>query len=222
MIFQGKFQSLNQLLIIDIMVQECYQWKAKCSIELNFSDVSWKVDGMCELKIMQDFFSSSFRFSFLFLDLKPFFGPTYLNFYDGVHKHIFYGKILLSIETEEINEKLTSMAQQKQDILMPINESDYWNEEIFKINMVLISLDSLNSQQSKMKAYLSCKGDFSNTFDIEAKEYGGKVKLKFVQFEANIRPLLTMLVKLPDHRTKNQMKNLVQMLVDEMVKNYST
>ena len=100
---------------------------------------------------------------------------------------------------------------------MPINESDFWNEEVFKINFVLVSFDSLNSQQSKMKVYLSCDGDFSNTFDIEAKDYGGKVKLKFVQFEANIRPLLTMIVKLPDHRTKNQMKNLVQMLVDEMV-----
>lgn len=101
---------------------------------------------------------------------------------------------------------------------MPLNETDYWNEEIFKVNMILVNLDALNFQQSRMKIYLSCESNFSNTIELETKDYDGKMKVKFVQFNSNVRPLLSMCVKLPDNRIKHQMKNLIRMLVHEMVK----
>lgn len=135
-----------------------------------------------------------------------------------MHKNLFYGKVLLSIETEEIEDKFVSLLQHKQDILMPLNETEYWNDEIFKINMVLVNMDALNlQQQNRMKIYLSCETNFSNTVELETKAYDGKMKVKFVQFNSNDRPLLSLSIKLPDNRIKVQMKNLIRMLVHEMV-----
>jgi hypothetical protein len=150
----------------------------------------------------------------------PSFGPSFLNFYDGPLKNVYFGKLLLSIETEEISDKLVSSPQPKQDILMPVNESDYWVEEIFKINLVLVSLDALDLQQSRFKVYMTCENLSSNTVDFEAKEYDGKLKLKFVQFDSNVRPILSLNIKLPDNRIKYQMRNLIQMLVDKMVRKF--
>lgn len=47
-IFQGKFQSLNQMLVFELLVHECYQWRIKCAVEVNFSAMCWKIDGKCE------------------------------------------------------------------------------------------------------------------------------------------------------------------------------
>lgn len=125
---------------------------------------------------------------------------------------------MVSIETENVDEKVVNTLKQKQDILMPLNENDYWNEEVFKINMILVNMDALNLQQNRMKVYLSCENNFSNSIDLEVNEYEGKMKVKFVQFNSNVRPLMTLSVKLPDNRLKLQVKNLVQMLVQEMVR----
>lgn len=102
---------------------------------------------------------------------------------------------------------------------MPLNETDYWNEEIFKVNMVLVSMDAMSMQQNKMKIYLSCENIFSNTIDVDVQNYDNvKLKLKFVHFSSNVRPLMSLNIKLPDNRLKLQMINLVQMLVEEMVR----
>lgn len=106
----------------------------------------------------------------------------------------------------------------KQDILMTANECDFWDEEIFKVNMILINMDALNFQQNRMKIYLSCECKFSNSIELEAIEYDGKMKMKFVQFNSNVRPLMSLSIKLPDNRLKLQLKNLIKMLVHEMVK----
>lgn len=167
-----------------------------------------------QLKNTTEIHGNIFHF---FTDNKPSFGPTHIHFYEGIHKNIFYGKLLISIETEEIDEKFVSALQQKQDILMPLNESDYWNEEVFKTNMILVNLDALSLQQNRVKVYLSCESNFSNTIELETKEYDTKMKVKFVQFNSGIRPLLSMSLKLPDNRIKHQIENLVRMLVQEMV-----
>jgi hypothetical protein len=204
-------------MVFELLVQESYQWRVKCAVEVNFSDMCWTIDGKCKLRCQNSFEEFENR-SILFLGNKPSFGPAHIYFYEGVHKHLFYGKLLISIETEEIDEKFVSTLQQKQDILMPLNETDYWNDEIFKVNLILVNLDALNLQQSRMKLYLSCENNFSNTIELETKEYEGKMKMKFVQFNSNVRPLLSMSVKLPDNRLKHQMKNLIRMLVHEMVR----
>lgn len=36
-------------MTFELLVQEYYQWKVKCSVEVNFSDLCWKIDGNCEL-----------------------------------------------------------------------------------------------------------------------------------------------------------------------------
>lgn len=159
---------------------------------------------------------------FYVADNKPSFGPSHIYFYEGIQKNLFYGNLLISVDTEEIEEKFVNARLQKQDILMPLNETDYWNEEIFKINMILVDLDSLNFHQNRLKVYLSCERNFSNTIELHTKEYDGKMKLKFVQFNSSIRPLLSMSVKLPDNRIKHQVKNLIKMLVHEMVKHEKT
>lgn len=125
---------------------------------------------------------------------------------------------MVSIDTEAIDDKVVNSVKRKQDILMPLNESDYWNEEIFKINLILINMDALNFQQNSIKVYLSCENNFSQAIDLDVNEYEGKMKVKFVQFNSNVRPLTTLSVKLPDNRLKLQLKNLIQMLVEEMVK----
>lgn len=128
--------------------------------------------------------------------------------------------MLVSIETEEIEEKIAASVMNKQGILMPMNESDYWDEEIFKVNMILINLDALKLQQNRVRIYLSCEYNLSNFIDLDVNEYDEKMKMKFVQFNSNVRPLMTLSIKLPDNRLKLQVKNLVAMLVQEMVKAY--
>jgi hypothetical protein len=135
-----------------------------------------------------------------------------------MHKNLYYGKLLISIETETIDEgKFVNPLEQKQDILMPLNETEYWNEEVFKINMILVDMDALNLQQNHMKVYLSCQNIFSNTIDLDVHEHDGKMNVKFVQFNSNVRPVMSMAIKLPDNRLKYQMTNLIRMLVKEMV-----
>lgn len=150
-------------------------------------------------------------------DNKPSFGPTFIYFYEGIHKNLFYGKLLISIDTEEIEEKFASTLQHKQDILKPLNESQYWDEEIFKVNLILVNMDALNVQQDRLKIYLSCENNFSNTFESDMKPYDEKLKLKFVKFDSNVRPILSLTIKLPDNRLKFQVQNLVRMLIHEMV-----
>lgn len=179
--------------------------------------MSWKVDEIC--KQSTSHLCEVLR-NITFLDNKPSFGPTYINFYEGIHKNLYYGKLLVSMETEEVDDKVFNTLQQKQDILMPFNESDYWNEEVFRINMILVNIDALNLQQNRMKTYLSCENNFSNSIDLNVNEYEGKMKVKFVYFNSNVRPLMTLNVKLPDNRLKLQVKNLVEMLVNEMVKDF--
>jgi hypothetical protein len=50
MIFHGKFQSLSQMMTFEVLVQDYYQWRAVCAIELNFSDMCWAVNGMRKRK----------------------------------------------------------------------------------------------------------------------------------------------------------------------------
>lgn len=126
----------------------------------------------------------------------------------------------MSISTEGLDDNIVGRIQPKQDILMSLNETDYWNEEIFKVNMILINIDALNLQQNHMKMYLTCESNFSNSIDLDVKEYGGKMKVKFVEFKSNVRPIMTLSIKLPDNRLKYQVKNLIQMLVAEMVKSF--
>ena len=101
---------------------------------------------------------------------------------------------------------------------MPMNECDYWDDEIFKVNMILINMDALNLQHNRMKIYLSCENNFSNSVDLDTTEFNGAIKLKYVRFNSNVRPTMSLTIKLPDNRLKLQVKNLMSMLVQEMVK----
>lgn len=203
------------MIVFDVLVQEQYQWKVKCSIEVHFSDMCWKIDGNCEFH----YIDQSISISNLLSDNKPFFGPAYIYFYEGIRKNIFFGKLLISIETEDIDQRVAESLTHKQDILMTVNETDYWKEKVFKVNMVLVSMDAMNIQQSRMKIYLSCENILSNTIDEDVQNYDDvKMKVKFVHFDSNVRPLLTLSIKLPDNRLKLQLINLVQMLVLEMVR----
>lgn len=208
---------MNQLVVFELLVHECYQWKVKCSKEINFSDMCWKTEEGC--KYTNFIHSKQFiQLDDLFLDNKPSFGPSHIYFYEGLHKNLYYGKLLLCIATEEIDEKYVSDFQQKQDIVLPLNTSDYWNEENFKINMIIINADALNLQQTNLKLNLSCGSIFSNSTNLEMKAYDAKLKVKFVEFESNLRSVLTLGIKLPDHRLNFQVTNLVKMLIYEMVR----
>lgn len=215
LIFQGTFQSLSQTFVFEVLVQESFQWKVKCWTEVSFSDMCWTVDGTSEL------LSMNCVLKYLLLNLlanKPAFGPGFIYFYEGIHKNLYFGKLLVSIMTEEIDGKVVHVPQRKQDILMPTNDFDYWNDEIFRINMIVVNVDALNLPQKHMKIFLSCEGNFSSNIDLEVASYNdGKMKLKFVDFNSNVRPLMSLSVKIPDNRLKQQIKNLTQMLIHEMV-----
>lgn len=135
-------------------------------------------------------------------------------------KNLFYGKVLLSIETEEIDENFVATLPKKQDILMPLNTSEYWNEEIFRVNMILVGADAINVQHSAsgLKLSLACENVFSNSINLNLKSYGGNLKAKFGHFESNERPVLSLSIKLPDHRLKYQVTNILEILVQDMVR----
>lgn len=155
----------------------------------------------------------------LILDNHPAFGPSNIVFYEGINKNVFFGKILISIETEEIDQNVAPTSQRKQDIIMPLNESDYWNDEIFKINLVLINGDAISSQTNHLRVSMGCENNFTGSVDLDLKEYDNmeKLKLRYIHFPTNQRPLLSLSVKLPDNRLKNQANNLLKMLTREMV-----
>lgn len=186
-------------------------------MEINFSDMCWKTDEGCNYAIYYPSKQLA-QFFNLFLDNKPSFGPSHIYFYEGLRKNLYYGKLLLCIATEEIDEKYVTALQRKQDIVLPLNTSDYWNEENFKINMIIVNADALNLQQTNLKLNLSCGSIFSNSTHLEMKSYEGKLKVKFVEFESNVRSVLTLGIKLPDHRLKCQVTNLVKILIHEMVR----
>lgn len=129
---------------------------------------------------------------------------------------------MVSIETKEIGEKLKSSPFDKRDIPMSLNDSDYWEETSFTIKLVLINADALCLQKDHMGVYLNCESNFSTTVDLKANEYQGNLNAKFLHFDSNVRPVLTVNVKLPDNRLKFQMTNLIQRLIDEMVTKSTT
>lgn len=156
-----------------------------------------------------------------FPDNKPSYGPSYINFYEGYHKNIFVGKLLISIDTEKINEKYNPKLA-KQNIPIQLNEFDYWTTEIFQIHLVLINLDFIANESSHMRIYLNCEDAFSNEIDIEVIEYEEKfVQRKFVRFGSNVRPLLSMKLKLPDNRLKQQVENSIRKVIAMMVSDFT-
>jgi hypothetical protein len=203
------------MMIFEVLVKEMYH-TVKCSFELNFKDISWNVDGSCKAKFIQ--IKIFYQKKELFKDNKPAFGPTHISFYEGINRNQFYGKLLISLETEDVDEKIACPLRYKQDIIMPINENEYWNEEIFKVNMIIVSGDALNIPHSNIKLELCCTDVSSNSINLDLQEYDGKLKLKYIAFSSSIRPLLSLSVKLPDNRLKNQGNNLIKMLIREMVR----
>lgn len=125
---------------------------------------------------------------------------------------------MLSIETEEIDENFVATLPKKQDILMPLNTSEYWNEEIFRVNMILVGADAINIQHSGLKLTLACENVFSNSINLNLKSYGGNLNAKFGHFESNERPVLSLSIELPDHRLKYQVTNILEILVQDMVR----
>lgn len=123
----------------------------------------------------------------------------------------------MSIETEVIDQSLISSMLSKQNILMPMNEFDYWTEEVFCVNMIMMNMEFLQTTQNHIKIFLSCENIFSNVIDLELEEYSGKSKLKFAKYNSNVRPLMSLLIKLPDNRLKHQIGNLFQDIVEEIV-----
>lgn len=112
-----------------------------------------------------------------------------------------------------------SALNNKEDIIMPVNESEFWNEEIFKVNMIILNVESFSTLQNSIRAQLCCEEITSNVIDIDLKDYEhNRIKLKYSAFSSNDRPLLSMNIKLPDNRLKNQPLNLLQMLLREMVR----
>lgn len=123
----------------------------------------------------------------------------------------------MSIETEVIDPSLVNPMLSKQSILTPINEFDYWIEEVFCVNMIMMSTEFLQTSLNNIKIFLSCENIYSNIVDLELEEYSGKSKLKFAKFNSNVRPLMSLLIKLPDNRLKHQIGNLFQDIVEEIV-----
>ena len=120
----------------------------------------------------------------------------------------------MSIETEVIDQSLINPLLSKQNILTPMNEYDYWTEEVFCVNMIMMNMEFLQTTQNHLKIFLSCESTFSNVIDLELEEYSGKSKIKFAKFASNFRSLL---IKLPDNRLKHQIGNLFQDIIDEIV-----
>lgn len=115
-----------------------------------------------------------------FADNKPSFGPSHIYFYEGFHQNAYFGKLLLSIETEDIDDRVIGPFRPKEDIVMPLNTTEYWDEEVFKVNVVIVNGDALNVTKGHFKVYLACENTYSNSIELETKDYDGNVKLKFV------------------------------------------
>jgi hypothetical protein len=112
-----------------------------------------------------------------------------------------------------------SSLQKKQDIIMPLNENKFWNEEVFKINMIVLGVEVVDVQCNNLRAFLTCENILSNLVDLPLKEHKlRKMKLKFADFPSNMRPYMSISIKQHDNRLKNQANNLMKMLVREVVR----
>lgn len=157
--------------------------------------------------------------SIILSDNLPAFGPSHLYFYECFNNQIYFGKLLISIETEIIDDKLLNQIIPKQDILHQLNEFDYWATENFRVNLMLINMDCLLMQVDYIKIYLNCEDIFSNQIEIQAKDYSDNAKVKYVKFISNTRPMVALTIKLPDNRLKHQIVNILVRIVREMVNN---
>lgn len=114
---------------------------------------------------------------------------------------------------------MANVFQQKQDISLTLNESDYWDDEIFKVNMIIMNIDAIcDTSIENIKIFLSCEHINSNTISFDVAEYDKKLKFKYVPFDSNTRSMLSLSIKLPDTRLKNEANNLLKMLTREMVR----
>lgn len=154
-----------------------------------------------------------------FLGTKPAYGPIHIVFYENEHRNSFYGKLLISIETRDIDEHLTIKSlNAKEEIIMPVNVSEYWDEEVFTVYMTIVNFEAVQTFYKSIKVQLSCDSVTSNSAEIFLNNYHcKKLNLKHSEFPASDRPVLTLSIKLPDNRLRNQAQNLMRMLYREMV-----
>lgn len=48
LIFKGKFPSLNEVMLFELLIYERCLWDVKSTCELNFSDMCWNINGNCK------------------------------------------------------------------------------------------------------------------------------------------------------------------------------
>jgi hypothetical protein len=147
-----------------------------------------------------------------FSDNKPAFGPDFIYFYEGHNNNVFVGKILISLRTQNGSKHSTK------SLSPPSNEPVTCTMESFMINMVLVIADAVNTRENQLQFYLSCEGIPSNTIEVDLKVYEKHMGLKFVNFTSNVRPCLSMSIKLSDHRSRFEMINLIRQLTEKMVR----
>ena len=85
----------------------------------------------------------------------------------------------MSIETHDVDEKMTiSALHKKEDIIIPVNESEYWDDEIFTVSMIVINVETVSTSFNSIKMNLSCEDMVSNSIEIPLKDYkNDKIKI---------------------------------------------
>ncbi|XP_055604569.1 fer-1-like protein 6 [Uranotaenia lowii] len=183
--FVGTFPSLCQLFIFDIIINGCCQKRIYASVDLPFTSLSKKIDGIYSL---------------------PTFGPGYLYFYRGHRNYSYVGRVLLSISTEILHNRRASPTKYPSVPIQPSLETAlFWTEESFVLNLLLLNVIVLDrSKPSKIEISLDFLNQTSGHIEIKLDKHPiSKTRYApFHEFPPKRRPILTVRFKCPDFRWK--------------------
>lgn len=185
--FYWFYPSLCETLMIQIMSNECCSVKCVSSVEIHFSDILLKPD--------KNF---------------PSLGPTYLHFYDMNNKNLYFGRILMQLETISNFQEGSDLTRKFQlNDIKSLSENDFWSMENFNIYLCILEVDCLSTKSSKIKIQFSCGEFISDEIELSTIQYPNS-RLKFGKFDSTGRPFVLLKTRFPDFRLKLEMEMLLE------------
>ncbi|XP_075159891.1 ferlin family C2 domain-containing myoferlin misfire [Haematobia irritans] len=191
--FAWIYPSPSQTCLIQLLSQDHLQWKCLAEYEIHFEDISFKD--------------------------KPVLGPTFIHFYDSLNPSIYQGRLLIEI----LSDCLTSPPQRQLHMksVMPLDETRYWHEDIFLVELLILKGDFIHGTLSNCKIYMKFANHTSNNLECFVQTYATQKNetiakmLKYFQQEAPYKAI-TMRLKLPDHRHKYESERFLRDILDFM------
>lgn len=95
----------------------------------------------------------------------PTLGPIYLHFYLKEEPYRYFGRLLISVESETAHAMV--MQTLTPSLMSPLNEDNYWSTPTFNLNFVLLEMNCLPIRIEKIIMHISCGGTFLSLYALK-------------------------------------------------------